>query len=110
VQDVAAVEVDEPCLRLERRDRARDEDLRTQPPRLLQGARGQLVARDAGRKPEVVLDSGGRACLTAGRLTLDDDRAQSLRRTVDRSSQPGWAAPDHDHVVLEAVRARVQAE
>ena len=94
-QDVAAVEVHLPRAPASMRvDRARHEDLRAEPPRLLQRAAGQLVARDAGREAEVVLDPRRGAGLAARRLALDDDRAQALRRAVHRGGQPRRAGAD----------------
>ncbi len=70
------------------RDRAGDEDLGAEPARLLQRAAGELVAGHAGREAEVVLDPRRGAGLAAGRLALDHDRAQALRRAVHRR-RPG---------------------
>ena len=81
-QDVAAVEVHLARRGVDPRDRPGDEDLGAEPPRLLQRAARQLVARDARREAEVVLDPRRGAGLAAGRLALDDDRAQALRRAV----------------------------
>ena len=74
-------------VRVDARDRARDEDLGAEPPRLLQRAARQLVARHARREAEVVLDPRRGAGLAAGRLALDDDRAQALRRAVHRRGE-----------------------
>ena len=56
VQHVAAVQVDLVALAVDARDRARDEDLRAESPRLLERAPGELVAGHAGGEAEVVLD------------------------------------------------------
>ena len=92
-QDVAAVEVQLPRRGVDPRDRPGDEDLGAEPARLLEGTARELVARDAGREAEVVLDPGRRAGLAAGRLPLDDDRPQALRRSVHGRGQPGGPAP-----------------
>ena len=76
------------------RDRPGDEDLGAEPPRLLQRAARQLVAGHAGREAEVVLDPRRRAGLAAGRLALDHDRAQPLRRAVHRGGQPRGPGAD----------------
>src|SRR5205814_358856 len=76
-QDVAAVEVHVARRGVDPRDRARHEDLGTEPPRLLKRAARELVARDACGKPEVVLDPRRRPGLAARRLALDHDRAES---------------------------------
>ena len=71
-----------------------------EPPRLLERAARELVARDAAREAEIVLDPRGRPGLTAGRLALDHDGAQSLGRAVDRRREAGRPAADDDGVVL----------
>ena len=108
-QHVAAVEVHLVRHRVDPRDRPRDEDLGAEPPRLLQRAARELVARDAGREAEVVLDPGRGAGLAARRLALDDERAQTLRGAVDGGGEPGRAGADHDHVVLGRFAARCRA-
>ena len=91
-------------------DRARDEDLCPEPPRLLERAARELIARDAGREPEIVLDAGRRSGLTAGRLALDHDRAEALRRAVHRRRQAGGAGADDHRVVLGCGRLCFEAE
>ena len=88
---------------------ARDEDLGAEPPRLLQRAARELVAGDAGREAEVVLDPRRRAGLPARRLALDHDRAQTLRRAVHRRREPGGAAADDHGVVFRRGRAPSRA-
>ena len=66
---------------------ARHDDLGAQPQRLLARSRCEVVARDAAREAEVVLDAGRRAGLAAGRLALDEQRAQALRGAVDRCGE-----------------------
>ena len=67
-QDVAAVEVHLARRGVDAGDRAGDEDLGAEPPRLLQRAARELVARHARGEAEVVLDPRGRAGLAARRL------------------------------------------
>ena len=105
-QDVAAVEVDLARRGVDPRDRPGDEDLRPQPPGLLQGPAGELVAGHARREAEVVLDPGRRAGLAAGRLPLDHDRPQALRRAVHGGGQARGPGADDDRVVLGGGRAR----
>ena len=57
-EHVAAVELDLTRVRVDPGDRAGDQDLGAEPPRLLQRTTGELVARDARREAEVVLDPG----------------------------------------------------
>ena len=103
-QDVAAVEVHLARRGVDPRDRPRHEDLGAEPPRLLQRAARQLVARDARREAEVVLDPRRRAGLAAGRLALDHDRPQALRRAVHGRRQPGRPGADDHRVVLRGGR------
>ena len=109
-QDVAAVEVHLAGRGVDPRDRPRDEDLGAEPPRLLQRAARQLVARDARREAEVVLDPRRRAGLAARRLPLDHDRAQALRCSVDGRGQPGRARADDHRVVLGRLGLGREAE
>ena len=101
-QHVAAVEVHLAGGGVDARDRARHEHLGAQAPGLLQRAARELVARDARREAKVVLDARGRASLTARRLALDHDRAQTLGRAVDGSCQTRGAGADDHGVVLRA--------
>ena len=98
--DVAAVEEHLARRRIDAGDRARDQDLRPEPPRLLQRAAGQLVAGDAAGKAEIVLDPRRRPGLSAGRLALDDDRAQPFGCAVDRRRKAGRPAADDRDVVF----------
>src|SRR5256885_14525942 len=56
--------------------------------RLIVGARGQLLTRNAEREAEVVLDPGAGAGLTARRVRFDDDGVQSFRRRVYPRPEP----------------------
>ena len=96
--------------RIDPRDVAGHEDLGAEPPRLLQRAARELVAREALREAEVVLDARRGAGLAAGRLALDDERAEPLGGPVDGGGEPGGAGTDHDDVVLGTRRLRGQAE
>ena len=107
-QDVAAVEVHVTRRGVDPRDRPRDEDLGAEPPRLLQRAARQLVAGHARREAEVVLDPRRRAGLAAGRLALDHDRPQPLRRAVHRRREPGRPGADDHRVVLRGRRLGVR--
>ena len=91
-------------------DPAGDEDLGAEPARLLQRAPGELVAGDAVGEAEVVLDPRRRAGLAAGRLALDDDRAQALRGAVHGGREPGGPGADDDRVVLRVLGLRAELE
>jgi hypothetical protein len=54
---------------------SRDENFSAEALRLLQRARPELVARDARREPEIILDARRGAGLAARRFALDQDRA-----------------------------------
>src|SRR5947208_940196 len=59
---------------------------------------GELRARDAVGKAEVILDPRTLASLAAGGGALDEDGAQPFRRAVHRSAEAGRAAADDDQV------------
>ena len=69
---------------------------------------GERLARDARREAEVVLDLRARAGLTAGRVRLDDEHVEPLRRAVDGRRQPARPGAAIDHVV-DARRRRASA-
>ena len=81
-----------------------DDDLGAEPARLLERPARELVARDAGREAEVVLDPRGRAGLTAGRFALDDDGPETLRGAVDGRREAGGTRTDDHCVILRGGR------
>src|SRR5438477_357827 len=78
--------------------------------RLLERAAGELVAGDAGREAEVVLDPRGCPRLAARRLTLDHDRRQAFRRPVDRGREAGRPGAHDHHVVGRVLGLGLEAE
>ena len=90
-QDVAAVEVHLARRGVDPRDRPGDEDLGAEPPRLLQRAARQLVAGDARREAEVVLDPGRGAGLAA-RAPRARSRSCAGPPTRRRRRRPGRPA------------------
>src|SRR5262245_23861313 len=56
--------------RVDAGDGAGHQDFGSQPPRLLERATGEFVARNSARKPEIVLDPRRRTRLSARRLAL----------------------------------------
>ena len=60
---------------------------------------GEVLAGDAGREAEVVLDARARRRLPADRDGVDRQRPQPLGRAVDRRGQPGRSGTDDDQVV-----------
>ena len=72
-------------------------------------AAGQILAGEAGREAEVVLDAGAHAGLTAGGMALDDGSAQPFRCAVDGRGQAGWSTADDDQVVDRDIERAAQA-
>ena len=109
-QDVTAVEVELTARDVQPLDRAGHEDLGAEPARLLERAARQLVAGHARGEAEVILDPRGGAGLAAGRLALDDDRAQALRGSVHGRRQARGARADDHRVVLGGGGLGAEAE
>ena len=86
------------------RDRPCDKDLGAEPSGLPKRPAGELVTGHPVREAEVVLDLGGRAGLAAGRLALDDERAEPLGGAVHGGGEPRRPRPDDDDVVLRRLR------
>jgi hypothetical protein len=75
------------------------------------GARRELLARDARREAQVVLDPGAQPGLAARRVELEHEDIESFGRAVDggrESGRPG--ADDHDVPHLRGVDRRVETE
>lgn len=60
--------------------------------------KGKIVARDAGRKTDVVFDARRGAGLSANRRIFHDNGRKSFRSAVDSSRQTGRPGPDHDQI------------
>ena len=84
----------------QRRGLVGEQELGPELPRLLVGAEGELVARDAGGKAEVVVDHGALPRLAAQGLTLEHHRAEALRRAVHRGRQSGRPGADDQQIAL----------
>src|SRR5574342_438789 len=108
--DIAAIEVDLARSRIDASDGARDQNLRPETPRLLECPTCELVARDAARETEIVLDARGRPCLAAGCLALNHEGAETLGRAVYRRRETCRAATDDHGVVFGKACARLKAE
>ena len=109
-EDVTRLEAHPTRSRVDLRDRLGHEDLCAEALRLLERAGRELVAGDAVREAEVVLDPGRRAGLATWRLALDHEHAQPFRGAVDGGCQPGGPAAHDDDVVLVGLRLRPEAE
>jgi hypothetical protein len=73
--------------------------LGAEPERLGVNRLGQLLTAYPIRESREVLDARARSGLPSGRMSLDDNRVESLRSCVDGSSQPGGTRPDNEEVV-----------
>src|SRR6185503_18254768 len=91
-------------------DATSHKNLRPQPPRLLERAACQLVARHSAGETEIVLDARGGPSLTARGLPLDNQRPQPFRGSVDRRSEAGGAPADDHGIVFRETRPNLQAE
>src|SRR3990172_1499339 len=60
LDDIGAIEVNLTRFRIDASDRARDQNLRPEPPCLLECPTREFVARDAAGEAEIVLDARGR--------------------------------------------------
>jgi hypothetical protein len=109
-QDVAAVETHMVVDGVDVRDLPRDDDLGAEPPCLLQRPSGELVAGDAAREAEIVLDARRRARLPSRCLALDHDRPETLGGPVDGCRQARPAAAHDQDVVVRRPRLGVEAE
>ena len=63
----------------------------------------KIGAGDAGWESQIILDSGGGACLTTGCFRLDDERFQTFGGSVDCGCEAGRTGSD-DNDVVEVLR------
>jgi hypothetical protein len=77
---------------------------------LSQCAAGELVARDAVGKAQIVFDPRRRSRLAAGRLALDDQCHESLGCAIHGGREAGWPAADDHGVVFGGARDGLQSE
>ena len=77
----------------------RDGDLGAEFLRLREGAAGQRLAGNAGRKAEIILDARRRAGLPAESSAVEHDHRQAFRGAVDRGGKAGGSRAHHGDVV-----------
>ncbi len=88
-----------------------DRDFGTEFLRLVEGARRQRNAGDAGRETEIVLDARRGAGLTSEGTTIDQDDTEAFGRGIHSGAQSGWARADDRHIVqLQRVELADHAE
>ena len=90
----------------ERRRLRRNQDLRAELLRLDEGASGQRLARDSGRKAEVVLDARAGTGLAAEGPAIEHDDAKAFRGRVDRGGEARRPGADHGDVEQLVVLGR----
>src|SRR5205823_14401385 len=100
-ESAASRELDDPARPLDAKAGRvlKGEQLGAEAAGLIGRAPREIGAAQACWEPEIVFDQARLAGLPAGRLALDHDRLQPLRRSVHRGGKPGWAAA-HDHEVV----------
>ncbi len=81
-------------------------DLRAEPPRLGDGAMGEVAAGDAHWKAQVILDLGTAPGLTARRISFDQKTLDAITRRVDGRRDAGWTGADNDEFVEWERRVR----
>src|SRR6266545_2289773 len=79
-------------------DLSRDEDLRAELLRLIVGASRQLLAGDAEREAEIVLDARAGPRLPARCVPFDQHDVQAFRRRVHGRAEAGGSRADDDEV------------
>src|SRR5262249_3028856 len=94
----AAISVDA-ATAIELLHRQRNGDLGAELQRLIEAARRELHAVDAGRKSEIVLDPRRGAGLATKGPLVEHEHRKSLRRAVNRSGKTGRSGSDHRHVI-----------
>ena len=77
----------------------RHEHLGAEPLRLHHRAPRQFTTAHACGKAKVIFDSGAGAGLPAGRVSIQQQCSQTLRRAVDGRGKPGRSGADDDEVV-----------
>ena len=83
----------------------RDHDVGAEFLRLVEGARGQRLAGNAGRKTEIVLDPRAGAGLAAEGARIEHRDREAFGGRIDRGREPGRAAAD-DRDVVDLVLGR----
>jgi hypothetical protein len=80
-------------------DLERDEQFSAKPLGLRDGTPRQLAAADARWEPQIVLDPRTGSSLASGCVSIQEQRSQSFRRTVNSPRKPRWAGTGNHQVV-----------
>src|SRR5262249_28580607 len=67
--------------------------------RLCQGTSSEILATEAGRKAQIVLNAGAHASLPPRSFTFDQHRLESFRSAVDSGGQAGRPGANDDEVI-----------
>lgn len=90
---------------VERLHRHRDHDFRAELLCLVEGARGQGLAGNAGRKAQIVFDARAGAGLAAEGAGVEHGDGEAFGRGIHGRGEPGWPRAD-DRDVVDTVVAR----
>ena len=93
---------------IQRRGLRRDQDLRAEFLRLHEGAAGERLAGNAGRKAQVIFDARAGARLAAERPAVENDHVQAFRGCVHRGCEPGRTGADDGNVEELVVHRRIE--
>ncbi len=80
-------------------DLKRGKELGTKPLRLSNSAARKLAAANAGWKSQIVFNAGARSGLSAGSVSVEQERAQTFRRAIDSSGKSGGTGADDREIV-----------
>ena len=94
----------------QRRRPLREDEVRPEQPRLLARAIREVVAADPPGETGDVADARARARLTAGDLSLEDDRVEPFRGRIDSRREAGGPGADDRDVVDVHTEARAAAQ
>src|SRR5262249_16323737 len=88
----------------------RGENLRTEPPRLRDRTASQVESAQAGRKAEIVFNSGTPARLPSRSLGVDKEGWEAVGCAIDGRSQTGRSGTDDYQIIKRQFRLRPQSQ